>query len=202
MAYPSPHSPPSPNPPPAACFSRLQPEHYCVVAEINSKLAAKLGRPAQRLPAILNRRWASTRRRLRLRFGIWQSAFGILFPLAALLGGRTSPPFCLLTRRLCHGARQNQPGRGASKPANVLTYSIPHPFYPTQLFLELLVPVHAVWPADTPTSEDNGGSVTVSSGGEHPSSPAVLRRPFGFVFSGVPDWPAVSEVEWPPCRRR
>ncbi len=102
----------------------------------------------------------------------------------------------------CHGARQNQPGRGASKPANVLTYSIPHPFYPTQLFLELLVPVHAVWPADTPTSEDNGGSVTVSSGGEHPSSPAVLRRPFGFVFSGVPDWPAVSEVEWPPCRRR
>ncbi len=103
---------------------------------------------------------------------------------------------------LCHGARQNQPGRGASKPANVLTYSIPHPFYPTQLFLELLVPVHAVWPADTPTSEDNGGSVTVSSGGEHPSSPAVLRRPFGFVFSGVPDWPAVSEVEWPPCRRR
>ncbi len=102
----------------------------------------------------------------------------------------------------CHGAHQNQPGRGASKPANVLTYSIPHPFYPTQLFLELLVPVHAVWPADTPTSEDNGGSVTVSSGGEHPSSPAVLRRPFGFVFSGVPDWPAVSEVEWPPCRRR
>jgi hypothetical protein len=44
----------------------------------------------------------------------------------------------------CRGARQNQPARGASKPANVLTHSIPHPFRPLQLFLELSVPAQAV----------------------------------------------------------
>jgi hypothetical protein len=47
-------------------------------------------------------------------------------------------------RQYCRGARQNQPARGASKPANVLMHSIPHPFRPLQLFLELLVPAQSV----------------------------------------------------------
>jgi hypothetical protein len=54
----------------------------------------------------------------------------------------------------CHGARQNQPARGASKPASVVMRHIPHRFDLMQLSGELSASIQDCGSAATPAPED------------------------------------------------
>jgi len=90
----------------------------------------------------------------------------------------------------CHGARQNRPARGASKPASALIRPIPHLSGSVQLTAELTTLGYYACAAISP-SEDNAVTGSVSSGGELSFWPAVLRRPLGSCFafaSALPPW--------------